>query len=146
MVLGRGGHHPPPGPAGLFLYPGGGGYSPIFVHGCAISEFETPPFDEANQRWKFDPFIRQIREKNGQKWPKMYDSEDLQKILALNSAKHAFLRGETSILSRKGPFCKALLRLKRDPFARQNLKSRPLWKAKSSKIHPGEWHTRVYRV
>ncbi len=35
-----------------------GGSSPIFVRGCAISEFETPPFDKARQRQKIDPFVR----------------------------------------------------------------------------------------
>ncbi len=33
---------------------GGGGSSPIFVCRCAISEFDTPPFDKAPQRRKFD--------------------------------------------------------------------------------------------
>ncbi len=133
---------------------GGGGSSPIFVRGCAISGCDTPPFHKARQRRKFDPFVRQIREKVGKNDLKMYDSEDFRKFLPLKSAKHAFLRGKTSILSRKGPCCKALLRLKRDPSVRQNFKSRPLCKAKSSKthppksskIHPPKWHTRVHRV
>ncbi len=34
--------------------------------------------------------------------------------------------GETSIFSKKGPFCKALLGPKRDPFVRQNFKCGPL--------------------
>ena len=37
---------------------GGGGSSPIFLRGCAISGFETPPFDKARQRRKFDPYVR----------------------------------------------------------------------------------------
>ena len=41
----------------------GGGSSLIFVRRCAISGFETPPFDKARQHGKFDPFVRQIREK-----------------------------------------------------------------------------------
>ena len=53
-----------------------------------------PPFDKARQRQKFDPFVRQIREKVGKNDLKMYDSEDFQKFLPLKSAKHAFLRGE----------------------------------------------------
>ncbi len=100
------------------LTPGGG----LWLWG----DFDTPPFDKARQRRKFDPFVRQIREKVGKNDIKMYDSEDFRKFLPLKSAKHAFLRGET------GPCCKALLRLKRDPFVRQNFKSRPLCKAKSS--------------
>ncbi len=55
---------------------GGGGSSLIFVRGCAISEFGTPPFDKARQRRKFDPFVRQIREKVGKNDLKMHDSED----------------------------------------------------------------------
>ncbi len=42
-----------------------GGSPPIFVRGCAISGFDTPPFDKARQRRKFDPFVRQIWEKVG---------------------------------------------------------------------------------
>ncbi len=93
----------------IFLHPiiasPGGGSSPIFVRGCAISGFETPPFDKERQRRKFDPFVRQIREKVGKNDLKMYYSKDFRKFLPLKSAKHAFLRGETSNLSRKGP-CK----------------------------------------
>ena len=54
-----------------------------------------------------DPFVRQIQEKVGKNDLKKYDSEDFWKFLPLKSSKHAFLRGETSILSRKGPCCKA---------------------------------------
>ncbi len=56
--------------------PGGEGSSPIFVHGCAILGFDTPPFNKARQCWKFDPFVRQIQEKVGKNDLKMYDSED----------------------------------------------------------------------
>ncbi len=126
--------------------PRGGGSSPIFVRGCAISGFQTPPFHKARQRRKFDPFVRQIPGKLGKNCLKMYDSEDFRKFSPLKSAKHAFFRGETSILTRKGPCCKALLRPKRDPFVRQNLKSKPLCKAKFSKTHPLKWHIRVYPV
>ncbi len=68
----------------------GGGSSPIFVRGCAISGFETPPFAKARQPWKFDPFVRQIREKVGKNDPKMYDSEDFRKFLPLKSANMHF--------------------------------------------------------
>ncbi len=58
------------------MTPGGGGSSLIFVRGCAISGFETPPFNKARQRQKIDPFVRQIREKVGKNDLKMYDSDD----------------------------------------------------------------------
>ena len=32
----------------------------IFVYGCAISRFQTPPFNKVLQRQKIDPFVRQI--------------------------------------------------------------------------------------
>ncbi len=66
----------------------------------------------------------------------------IQKCLPLKSAKHAFLRGETSSLSRKGPCCKALLRLKRDPYVRQNLlkltlqNGIPAYTAYRENLHP----------
>ncbi len=76
----------------------------------------------------------------------MYDSLDLQKILRLKLAKHAFFRGETSIFRNKGPFYKALLGPKRDPFVRQNLKCGPLCKAIFRQTIPVKWHIREYRV
>ncbi len=104
----------------------GGGSSPIFLCGCATSGSRTPPFDKARQRRNFDPVLRQILEKVSKKCLTMYDSLDLRKILHLKLAKHAFFRGETSIFSKIGPFCKAILGPKRDPFVRQNFKCGPL--------------------
>ncbi len=132
-----------------WFIPRGGGALPQWgglFPGCAISGLDTPHFDKARQRRKFDPFVRQFWEKMGKNDLKMYDSEDFRKFLPLKSGKHAFLRGETSNLSKNGPCCKALLRLKRDPFVRQNFESRPFCKAKSSKTHPPKWHSRVYRI
>ena len=54
----------------------GAGSSLISVRGCAISGFETPSFDKVQWRQKLDPFVRQIREKDGKNDLKMYDSED----------------------------------------------------------------------
>ena len=76
----------------------------------------------------------------------MYDSVDLLKILRLKLAKYAFFRGETSIFGKKGPFCKTLLRPKRDPYVRQNFKCGPLCKATFCKTIPVKWHIRIYRV
>ncbi len=76
----------------------------------------------------------------------MYDSVDLRIILPFKLAKHAFFRGETSIFSEKGPFCKALLGPQRDPFVRQNFKYGPLCKAIFRQIIPVKWHIRVYPV
>ncbi len=56
-----------------------------------------------------------IRENLGQiskKCLKMYDSEALRKILPMKLSKHPYFRGETSFLTRKGPRCPVLLRLK----------------------------------
>ncbi len=76
----------------------------------------------------------------------MYDSLDLRKIFHLKLVKHAFFWSETSIFTKKGPFCKALLGPKRDPFVRQNFKSGPLCKAIFNQTIPVKWHVRVYRV
>ncbi len=84
---------------------GGGGSSQIFVGGCATSGFQTPPFNKARRRRKFDPFVRQIRGKLGKNCLKMYDSEDFRKSLPLKSPRHAYFRDETSIFTRKGPCC-----------------------------------------
>ncbi len=108
------------------MHPGGGGSSPIFVRGCATSGSQTPSFDKEHQRRKFDPVLRHNASK---KCLIMYDSVDYQKILRLKLAKHTFFRGETSIFCKKGPFCKALLDPKRDPFVRQNFTCGPLCKA-----------------
>ncbi len=49
----------------------------------------------------------------------MYDSVDsVEKKLRLKLPKRAFFRGETSIFSKKGPFCKALLGSKKGPFCK----------------------------
>ncbi len=109
-----------------------GGSSPIFVRGCATWGSRTPAFDKARQRQNFDPVLRQISEKVSKKCLKMYDSLDFLKILRLKLAKHSFFRGETSIFSKKGPFCKALLAPKRDPFVRQNFKF-GLWQSTGGK-------------
>ena len=76
----------------------------------------------------------------------MYDSVDLRKILRMKLAKYAFFRDETSIFSKKGPFCKALLGPKREPFVRQNFKCGPLCKVIFRETIPVKWNILVYRV
>ncbi len=77
---------------------------------------------------------------------KQNNSVDLRKILHFKLPKHAFFRGETSIFSKKGPFCKELLGPKRDPFVRQNFKCGPLCKAIFRQTIPVKWHTRIGRT
>ena len=70
----------------------GGGSSPIFVYGCAILRFETPPLSKVPHRQKFDPFVRQIWEKVTGKCLKTYDSVHLRKFFNLILVKYAFFR------------------------------------------------------
>ena len=118
----------------IVRYPGGS--SPIFVYGCAILRFETPPLSKTRQRRTFDLVVRQIWEKLTRKHIKMHGSVHLRKFFSLTLAKHAFFRGESLTFGRNRPSCKAFLGRKRHPFVRQNIKSGPSCKAKFSRTHP----------
>ncbi len=107
-----------------------------------IKRFVTPPLSKACQRPKFYPFVKQIWGKLTRKCPKTYDSMHLRKFFNLTLAKHAFLGGETLIFGRNRPCCKAFWGPKRHPSVRQNVKSRPVCKAKFPRTHPLRWHTR----
>ncbi len=111
-----------------------GGPSLIFVYRCTTSRSLTPPFDKVRQRRNFEANLR----KSKQKVPEMCDSVDLRKL--------AFFRGETSNFSKKGPFCKALLGPKRNPFISQNVKSGPLCKAFFVKPYLSSDTSVVYHV
>ncbi len=79
------------GLGGSSLSSPGGGSFPIFVVGCAILRFETPPLGKARHRQKFDPFARQIWKKLTRKCLKTYNSVHLQKNFNLTLVKYAFL-------------------------------------------------------
>ena len=64
-----------------------GGSSLIFVYGCEILRFETPPLSKTHQRRKLYPFASQIYEELIRKCPKTYDLVHLRKFFDLTLAK-----------------------------------------------------------
>ena len=96
--------------------------SPIFVYVCAISEFQTPPFDRVCHHQKFDPFVKQIWEKINKKWIKKHESEDLRNFLPLKLDMHMLFLGE----KQKRTLLQGTFEAKKGAFCKANLKSGPL--------------------
>ncbi len=120
---------------------GGGGLCPNFFYAAVpLRDLEPHPLIRHASTKTLILFYGKFKKK----CLKMYDSVDLRKILCLKLEKHAFFRGETSIFTKKGPFCKALLGPKGDPFVRQNFKCGPL--CIFCQTMPVKWHIRVCHV